>query len=73
MYLSRLRKAEIWNFGLALRILWNEFRNYPFIEKAEYKKRDQDIKLDEMWAEMKELKELIKNNITISSQKGSSP
>ena len=28
MYLSHLRKTEIWNFGSVLRILWNEFRNY---------------------------------------------
>ena len=28
MYLSHLRKTEIWNFSSVLRILWNEFRNY---------------------------------------------
>jgi len=28
MYLSHLRKTEIWNLGSVLRILWNEFRNY---------------------------------------------
>ena len=35
MYLSHLRKTEIWNFSSVLRILWNEFRNYLGIYKTE--------------------------------------
>lgn len=44
-----------------------------FIEEADYKKRDLDNILDELRADVKEIKELFKNNNTISNQTGSSP
>ena len=42
MYLSHLRKTEIWNFGSVLRILWNEFRNYLVYFDQVFVKRQRD-------------------------------